>query len=59
MVLDLAGRIVDGTTKLGFNDFGIQVVMHKWSTAAVDNVDVAYDEAWSRDIAATIAGSDS
>ena len=45
MVLDLAGGIVDEyNKKLGFNDFGIQVVMHKWSTAAVDNVDVAYDE---------------
>mgnify|MGYP003584901168 CR=1 FL=1 len=32
------------TRKLGFNDFGIQVVMHKWSTAAVDDVDVVYDE---------------
>lgn len=45
MVLDLAGGIFDEyNKKLGFNDFGIQVVMHKWSTAAVDNVDVAYDE---------------
>ena len=45
MVLDLAGGIYDEyNKKLGFNDFGIQVVMHKWSTAAVDNVDVAYDE---------------
>lgn len=30
--------------KLGYNDFGIQVVIHKWSTNAVDNVDVDYDE---------------
>jgi hypothetical protein len=45
MVLDLAGGIYDEyNKKLGFNDFGIQVVIHKWSTAAVDNVDVAYDE---------------
>jgi hypothetical protein len=44
LVLDLAGRIYDEyTLKLGFNDYGIQVVMHKWSTAAVDNVDVEYD----------------
>lgn len=44
LVLDLAGEIYNEyTNKLGFNDFGIQVVMHKWSTAAVDNVDVAYD----------------
>lgn len=26
--------------KLGFNDFGIQVVMHKWSTTAVETVDL-------------------
>lgn len=45
MVLDLAGGILEEyNKKLGFNDFGIQVVMHKWSTAAVDNVEVAYDE---------------
>lgn len=45
LVLDLAGEIFNEyTNKLGFNDFGIQVVMHKWSTAAVDNVDVAYDK---------------
>lgn len=45
MVLDWAGVIYDEyNNKLGFNDFGIQVVMHKWSTASVDNVDVAYDE---------------
>ena len=37
MVLDLAGGIYgEYNNKLGFNDFGIQVVMHKWSTAAVD-----------------------
>lgn len=45
MVLDMAGGILgEYKKKLGFNDFGIQVVMHKWSTDAVDNVDVAYDE---------------
>lgn len=45
MVLDSANGIYDEyNKKLGFNDFGIQVVMHKWSTAAVDNVDVTYDE---------------
>lgn len=44
MVLDLANKIYDEYThKLGFSDYGIQVVMHKWSTAAVDFVDVAYD----------------
>jgi hypothetical protein len=45
MVLDSAGGIYDEyTKKLGFNDFGVQVVMHKWSSAAVDNVHVDYDE---------------
>jgi hypothetical protein len=45
MVLDSANGIYDEyNNKLGFNDFGIQVVMHKWSTAAVDNVEVTYDE---------------
>jgi hypothetical protein len=45
MVLDFAGGIYDEyNKKLGFNDFGIQVVIDKWSKAAVDNVDVAYDE---------------
>jgi hypothetical protein len=44
MVLDTANGIYsEYTNKLGFNDYGIQVVMHKWSTAAVDNVEVAYD----------------
>lgn len=44
LVLDGAGAIFDEyNRKLGFNDFGIQMVIHKWSTAAVDDVDVAYD----------------
>jgi hypothetical protein len=44
LVLDLAGEIYkEYNNKLGFNDFGIQVVMHKWSTAAVDDVRVDYD----------------
>ncbi len=44
LVLDQAGEIYkEYTHKLGFNDFGIQVVMHKWSTAAVDNVPVDFD----------------
>lgn len=44
MVLDAANRIYsEYTNKLGFNDYGIQVVIHKWSTAAVDNVEVEYD----------------
>lgn len=46
LVLDEAGKIYQEYTEsrwLGFNDFGIQVVMHKWSTAAVDDVPVDYD----------------
>ncbi len=44
LVLDGEGGIyAEYNHKLGFNDFGIQVVMHKWSTAAVDNVPVDYD----------------
>lgn len=44
LVLDLAGGIfAEYNNRLGFNDFGIQVVMHKWNTAAVDNVQVEYD----------------
>lgn len=44
LVLDVQGGIFsEYQNKLGFNDFGIQVVIHKWSTAAVDDVSVAYD----------------
>lgn len=44
LVLDSELRIFDEYHhNLGFNDFGMQVVMHKWSTAAVDNVPVQYD----------------
>lgn len=44
LVLDLAGEIYkEYNKKLGFNDFGIQVVMHKWSTVKVDDVPVDYD----------------
>jgi len=45
MVLDSAMEIYNEYQhKLGFNDFGIQVVIHKWSTAAVDMANVQYDE---------------
>lgn len=44
MILDLEGEIYNEyCRKLGFNDFGIQVVMHKWQTASVDDVLVSYD----------------
>ena len=44
LVLDGAGGIfAEYHNKLGFNDYGIQVVLHKWSIAAVDNVAVEYD----------------
>ena len=43
-MLDNQGRIADEYQhQLDFNDFGVQVLMHKWSTAAVDTVDVYYD----------------
>ena len=44
LILDMQGEIFNEyQQKLGFNDFGIQVIMHKWSTAAVDTVSVDYD----------------
>lgn len=46
LLLDEAGKIYEeysGSRWLGFNDFGIQVVMHKFSTAAVDSVPVEFD----------------
>ncbi len=44
LVLDSAGKIKEEYDhKLGFNDYGIQVVIHKWSTLAVDSVDIQYD----------------
>lgn len=44
LVLDGAGEIYkEYNRKLGFNDFGIQVVMHKWSTAAADFVEIDFD----------------
>lgn len=45
LVLDGAGKVLEEyQRKLGFNDFGIQVVMHKFSTAAADVVDVDFDD---------------
>lgn len=45
LVLDGQGKIEkEYRNKLGFNDFGRQVVIHKWSTNAVDQVNVSYDE---------------
>ena len=45
MVLDSEQGIwTEYCKKLGFNDFGIQVVQHKWDTGAVDSVEVAYDK---------------
>jgi len=41
LVLDCGEEIhAEYRNKLGFNDFGIQVVMHKWDTMAVDVVDL-------------------
>lgn len=58
LVLDEAGKIYDeyyGCKDLGFNSFGIQVVMHKWSTAATDSVFVAYDSDGHGMLPATLA----
>ena len=45
MVLDWQGKIQDEYgNKLGFNDYGRQVVLQKMSTSAVDFVDVLYDD---------------
>ncbi|WP_174022014.1 hypothetical protein G6L89_023085 (plasmid) [Agrobacterium fabrum] len=44
IVLDGAGKILEEYERnLGFNDYGIQVVMTKFSTAAADVVAVEYD----------------
>jgi hypothetical protein len=41
LVLDCGQEIQsEYRNKLGFNDFGIQVVMYKWDTVAVDLVDL-------------------
>lgn len=45
MVLDGEGKIdQEYRDNVGFNDFGRQVIIHKWSTCAVDVVDVLYDD---------------
>jgi hypothetical protein len=45
LVLDGQGGIArEYANKLGFNDFGQQVVVHKWNTRQVDQVDVLYDD---------------
>ncbi|KAA6182152.1 hypothetical protein F2Q65_18390 [Thiohalocapsa marina] len=57
LVLDRAGKILNEyKNKLGFNDFGIQFVLHKWSTAAVDNVAIDYDEHGHGVLPATLVG---
>ncbi len=44
IVLDYGGKIFgEYCNKLGFNDYGRQVIMSKWDTVAVDLVDIAYD----------------
>lgn len=56
LVLDWAGHIeAEYGKKLGFNDYGIRVVMHKWDTAAVDGVEVAYDHDGHGILPATLA----
>lgn len=44
LVVDGEGIIVkEYRKKLGFNDFGVQVVIHKMNSGSSDFVDVAYD----------------
>lgn len=44
LVLDGQGGIAkEYNRNVGFNDFGRQVIIHKYSTSAVDLVDVLYD----------------
>lgn len=44
LVLDGANKIYEEyLNKLAWQDFGIQVVIHKWSSCQVDMVAVAYD----------------
>lgn len=44
LVLDTEQKIFsEYNNKLNHSDFGIQVVIHKWSTCAVDDVIVDYD----------------
>ena len=45
LVLDTAGKIAqEYDNNLDFNDYGTQVVLQKWSTVAVDSVEVHYDQ---------------
>lgn len=56
LVLDSESRIYDEyCNKLGFNDYGRQVVVNKWSTSAVDSVAVEYDEHGEGVLPATLA----
>lgn len=56
LVLDGENKIFDEyCNKLTFNDYGRQVVVNKWSTSAVDNVAVEYDEHGEGVLPATLA----
>lgn len=45
LVLDYKGGIFEEyNRKLGFNDFGPQVVMNKWDKGNINQVDVTYDD---------------
>ena len=44
LVLDQQGQIFEEYHhKLSFDDYGLQVMLHKWDRGAVDMVDLAYD----------------
>ena len=45
LVLDGQGNIeAEYENKLGFNDYGRQMVIYKWSKSAIDMVDILFDD---------------
>lgn len=57
LVLDAEGKIFDEYQhKLGFNDYGLQVIMQKWSTVAVDTVSLRYDADGHAELPTALAG---
>lgn len=56
LVLDDGGKIHEEyRNKLNDQDFGIQMVIHKWSTCAVDDVSVEYDASGHAHLPETLA----
>ncbi|EPY5523557.1 hypothetical protein ACXD0Q_003629 [Klebsiella aerogenes] len=58
MVLDFEGKIADEYEKnLNFNDYGIQVLMKKYSTCAMEHVNVSYDINGDGELPDTLIGA--